>query len=293
MSRHGAKRPDPHPARTSVPQTPFKFCPTPAFAEPAVTPDPSIVYSQTDFGTPVDISSFVEAKKQNVPDKRSMWVHVFAGPLESLLECEIAWDLCECLLHASLGYRTASPVFNQIRTLLSTSSDGTHTSTGKTSAGCADKSTSSSNRPGSLNDRFANLKVEEDTYWNDLLKALDDQRATPTRASDKYMRQQDIVTMAMELEEVVRDLEITTDCKAALGNFEVAAEINASNFDPEMHDEEVGANPVFMSTPLRKAMEIGLPYLQSPLDDMHSFFWTALWTVMCNKVKRPKKNGKL
>ncbi|THU87484.1 hypothetical protein K435DRAFT_341840 [Dendrothele bispora CBS 962.96] len=161
MSRHGAKRPDPHPARTSGPQTTFKFCPTPAFAEPAVTPDPSIVYSQTDFGTPVDISSFVEAKKQNVPDKRSMWVHVFAGPLESLLECEIAWELCECLLHASLGWlscymkgymhRDVSPLniwkidkgprqrhpfsTRSVHSLLSTSSDGTHTSTGETSAG--------------------------------------------------------------------------------------------------------------------------------------------------------------
>ncbi|THV06135.1 hypothetical protein K435DRAFT_849233 [Dendrothele bispora CBS 962.96] len=243
MSRHGAKRPDPHPARTSGPQTTFKFCPTTAFAEPAVTPDPSIVYSQTDFGTPVDISSFVEAKKQNVPDKRSWLSCYMKGYMHRDVSPLNIWKIDK-------GPRQRHPFSTRsVHSLLSTSSDGTHTSTGETSAGCADKSTSSSNRTGSLNDRFANLKVEEDTYWNDLHKALDDQRAAPTRASDKYMRQQDIVTMAMELEEVVRDLEITTDCKAALGNFEVAAEINASYFGPEMHDEEVGANPVFMSTP--------------------------------------------
>lgn len=38
----------------------------------------------------------------------------------------------------------------------------------------------------------------------------------------------------------------------------------------------------FMSQALYAAMSHGWPYLQSPVDDLHSFFWVALWTVIYN-----------
>ncbi|THU87483.1 hypothetical protein K435DRAFT_341841 [Dendrothele bispora CBS 962.96] len=303
---------------TSDPQTTFGFCPIPVFADPAVTLDPSIIYSQTAFGTPVDISSIGQT---DAPDYRAMCTHPSVGSTKFLEDCDSAWDLCECLLHASLGWlscymrgymhrdvntlsilkidqgpkKRAPFSTRSVHSLLSISSEA-HTTTGETSAkSCADESASSSDGLGFLDNCFAHLKVEEDTYWDDLLKALDDQ-ATRTQvsgkqaASDKYIRQQDVAAMAKELEEIIRDLGITTECKAIISNFEIVAKIDASYFDPEMHDEEVSGVPAFMSTPLRKAMEIGLPYLQSPLDDMHSFFWTALWCALGNEEMSEKED---
>ena len=41
-----------------------------------------------------------------------------------------------------------------------------------------------------------------------------------------------------------------------------------------------------MSKSLREAIEEGSTYLQSPVDDMHSLFWTALWCVLFNTKDR-------
>ena len=35
-----------------------------------------------------------------------------------------------------------------------------------------------------------------------------------------------------------------------------------------------------MSTALREALATGAEYIQSPVDDLHSFMWTALWATI-------------
>ena len=46
-----------------------------------------------------------------------------------------------------------------------------------------------------------------------------------------------------------------------------------------IRDFEQGT-PEFMSRALRKALDFNDPYMQSPVDDMHSFFWVAYWAVL-------------
>ncbi|KAG6849388.1 hypothetical protein C0991_011629 [Blastosporella zonata] len=48
------------------------------------------------------------------------------------------------------------------------------------------------------------------------------------------------------------------------------------------HDGSISGTPAFMSTAARYAFEGRRAYVQSPIDDMESFYWTAVWATLNN-----------
>ncbi|KAJ7364142.1 hypothetical protein DFH08DRAFT_267247 [Mycena albidolilacea] len=53
-------------------------------------------------------------------------------------------------------------------------------------------------------------------------------------------------------------------------------------FDSSHNIETRSGTPEFMSIGLHRAMTDGTEYLQSPVDDIESFFWLACWAVLFN-----------
>ena len=45
-----------------------------------------------------------------------------------------------------------------------------------------------------------------------------------------------------------------------------------------------------MSESLQKAMNRNTPYLQSPVDDLHSFYWVAQWVVLFNTYNKSRRS---
>ncbi|KAF8206325.1 hypothetical protein K438DRAFT_1817003 [Mycena galopus ATCC 62051] len=66
----------------------------------------------------------------------------------------------------------------------------------------------------------------------------------------------------------------------------------ARYFDDRRHEERTGT-PEFMSLTLHTAMIDDSPYLQSPVDDLESFFWLAVWAVLFNTHKNNQNGSQL
>uniref|UniRef100_A0A0W0GDN9 Fungal-type protein kinase domain-containing protein n=1 Tax=Moniliophthora roreri TaxID=221103 RepID=A0A0W0GDN9_MONRR len=87
---------------------------------------------------------------------------------------------------------------------------------------------------------------------------------------------------ATQIKELVGKLGITGDCKAILTDGDMAAKWE-TYFDETHNWRTRSGTPEFMSFYLQTAMERSDDqYLQSPVDDLHSFFWVTLWAVMFN-----------
>ncbi|KAG6851586.1 hypothetical protein C0991_007903, partial [Blastosporella zonata] len=70
------------------------------------------------------------------------------------------------------------------------------------------------------------------------------------------------------------------DRKAILTDCDMAAEV--IGYFSKGHDGSISGTPAFMSTEARYAFEGGRAYVQSPIDDMESFYWTAVWATLNN-----------
>ncbi|THU82290.1 hypothetical protein K435DRAFT_691801, partial [Dendrothele bispora CBS 962.96] len=233
------------------------------------------------------------------PDYRSMWVTVFVGDGESLENCDSALDLCECLLQAALGWlsyyvngyphrdisvgnilkikngpreRKQFSTRSSVQSLL-----GVHVDRKQPDIPKSNTSDVSEDLPDSL----SRLEIGGDRFWEDLTTALEPTSSDDQAAAVKYKQQKAVVDMARELEDVAQDLDITTECKAFLSDCDMAAKLEGY-FDQSTHDGSLSGTAEFMNKPLRKAMEDKSQYLQSPVDDMHSLFWTALWCTLFN-----------
>ncbi|EEB95905.1 hypothetical protein MPER_05054, partial [Moniliophthora perniciosa FA553] len=96
---------------------------------------------------------------------------------------------------------------------------------------------------------------------------------------------------AERIKELVGKLGITDDCKAILTDGDMASKWKT--YFGETHNwRNRSGTPEFMSYSLQTAMEqSNEQYLQSPVDDLHSFFWVTLWAVMFNELNRTRSKG--
>ncbi|THV01940.1 hypothetical protein K435DRAFT_717872 [Dendrothele bispora CBS 962.96] len=238
------------------------------------------------------------------PDCRSMWVTKFVGVGESLEECDSAWDLCECLLQASFGwlsYYVRGYLHRDIsvgnilkikngprqRDPFSTRSVKSVLDLDKKEVDTSGSNTSDLSE--TLPDGVSRLDIGGDRFWEDLTSSLEEQKSSDDQAAAaKYKQQKAIVDMARELEDVAQDLGVTTECKAFLSDCDMSAQLEGY-FDRSEHGGSLSGTAEFMNKPLREAIEDKSHYLQSPVDDMHSLFWTALWCTLFN-VKQPERS---
>ncbi|KAK7460903.1 hypothetical protein VKT23_008831 [Stygiomarasmius scandens] len=224
----------------------------------------------------------------------------FGVPKESpehrstLEECDSAWDLCECLFQASFGWLAYYAKGYQHRDI----SVGNILKPEKGPHPCKEFSTrfvrsllglnvketdasgtnvaSSDDVSGSIGDKF----------WEDTIVALEKKASSSDQAAaTKYERQRAVIDMARQLEDVARGLGVTTECKAYLRDCDMVAPLK-KYFEDDKHRGSLSGTPEFMSKDLREAMDERSTYLQSPVDDMHSLFWTALWCVLFNTKDR-------
>ncbi|KAG7094149.1 hypothetical protein E1B28_007761 [Marasmius oreades] len=84
-----------------------------------------------------------------------------------------------------------------------------------------------------------------------------------------------------EIKRLVEKLGISSGCKGILIDGDMAANWK-TYFDKDHDSHSLSGTEEFMSINLLKATLRGSDYLQSPVDDMHSFFWITLWAVMFN-----------
>ncbi|KAG7094150.1 hypothetical protein E1B28_007762 [Marasmius oreades] len=85
-----------------------------------------------------------------------------------------------------------------------------------------------------------------------------------------------------EIKRLVK-LGITSECKGILVDGDMAAKWKTYvDKDHDSHSPSARGTEEFMSINLLKATLRGRGYLQSPVDDVHSFFWVTLWAVMFN-----------
>ncbi|THU98458.1 hypothetical protein K435DRAFT_964912 [Dendrothele bispora CBS 962.96] len=241
---------------------------------------------------------------QEYPEYRSLWLTIHLGGGQTLEECDSAWDLCECLLQVAfdwLAYYAEGYLHRDIsvgivklkkgpqlrkefstrfvRSLLNLDVEETHAS--GTNAG------SSEDPSGSVDERMSQLKIG-DKFWEDTIAAL--KTKAPSGEEDqaavtKYERQSAVIDMARQLEDTAEDLGVTSECKAYLSDCDMVAALK-KYFDDNAHNGSLSGTAEFMNVPLREAMDERSPYLQSPVDDMHSLFWTALWCVLFNTKDR-------
>ncbi|THU84726.1 hypothetical protein K435DRAFT_687003, partial [Dendrothele bispora CBS 962.96] len=288
--------------------------------------------SQSDFGTPIHLISFEVVspngsawsnahflpttsqistartgklfdKKKNAieenPERRSMWATTFVGIGESLEECVSAWDLCECLLHASFGwlsfyvkgYLHRDVSVGNILKIKNGPRQRTQFSTRSVQSLLGiDLDRKQADAPVSnpsdaskvLRDGVSQLEIGRDRFWEDLSTALKKTISSDDKTSEaKYVHQNCVVEKAKELEELAQEFKITTVCKAFLSDCDMAAELKGY-FEGNKHEGSLSGTAEFMNQSLRRAVEEQLSYLQSPVDDMYSFLWTALWCTLFN-----------
>ncbi|KAK7037509.1 hypothetical protein VNI00_011001 [Paramarasmius palmivorus] len=89
---------------------------------------------------------------------------------------------------------------------------------------------------------------------------------------------------AIRIKVALEKLGVTSQCKAILIDGDKAANWKSRTYD--LHTKS--GTPEFMSFGLRDAMERSVPYLQSPVDVLHSFFWVTMWAVMFNELNKER-----
>ncbi|RPD66591.1 hypothetical protein L227DRAFT_649286 [Lentinus tigrinus ALCF2SS1-6] len=220
------------------------------------------------------------------PDYRSLFVTYTADEGRTLEHCKSAWDLSECLLHALLGWLSfmnggflhrdvtignvvkpdkpvwrpafstrAFKLFEAYRHPIQAEDSETITQ------GLANKHL--------VRDSDGALTSSDDDFWIKLRAAV---------VEDEYLEK--VVLAAERLEKALAKLGVSTECKALLIDGDTAAELK-TYFSSSKHAGAISGTPEFMSDALRTVLT--RDYVQNPVDDLHSFVWTALWATVYNR----------
>ncbi|KAJ7903425.1 hypothetical protein B0H14DRAFT_2491657 [Mycena olivaceomarginata] len=97
-------------------------------------------------------------------------------------------------------------------------------------------------------------------------------------------------TLAEEIRQLVEMLQVGKECTAFVTDGDMAAKWE-TYFDSSHNIETRSGTPEFMSIGLHRAMVKSTEYLQSPVDDIESFFWLACWAVLFNNHKHNEKRS--
>ncbi|RPD55403.1 hypothetical protein L226DRAFT_538241 [Lentinus tigrinus ALCF2SS1-7] len=90
-----------------------------------------------------------------------------------------------------------------------------------------------------------------------------------------------LVVAAERLESALAKLGVSTECQAVTIDADMSAFLG-EYFTTSTHAGAVSGTPEFMSVFVRKAMEKKVSYLQNPIDDLLSFWYTVLWATLFN-----------
>ncbi|KAI0696205.1 hypothetical protein C8T65DRAFT_37573 [Cerioporus squamosus] len=189
--------------------------------------------------------------KPSQSDHRTLPARVVAPTHEwrRLEHCVSAWELGECLLHALLGWLRAIRAFSQ-------------------------------------GDGAAGGRGSEATTWNH-----ERSHAVPTRLAQQQDSGysdgdfwtdcgEEVAVAAQRLEHALANLNagLSTEFRALLIDEDMVANSG------EYFISSVHGTPEFMSDSLRMALRHDdKDYVQNPVDDLHSFMWTALWATVFNR----------
>ncbi|KAJ7889100.1 hypothetical protein B0H14DRAFT_3855828 [Mycena olivaceomarginata] len=195
------------------------------------------------------------------PDRRPMIVCVMEEEGMSLERCASAGDLCESILHALLGWLAAyergwlqrDPSIGNILRL------------------CQDR-VQSWGADTKLKEESENLTKQLQSIHLESPVSVTVGTWDPKRAS--------------ELENALVASGRPRVCKAILTDFDLSAYLQ--NYFAADHSDarSLSGTVEFMSVRLREAFSASEPYLQSPLDDLWAFFYTAVWATLFH-TRRP------
>ncbi|KAJ7364143.1 hypothetical protein DFH08DRAFT_267263 [Mycena albidolilacea] len=98
------------------------------------------------------------------------------------------------------------------------------------------------------------------------------------------------ITFAEDIEQLVETLQIGKECTAFVTDGDMAVNWETL-FDGSLDLETRSGTQEFMSLSLHRAMTYSTDYLQSPVDDIESFFWLACWAVLFNNRSHNQKRS--
>ncbi|KAJ6630935.1 hypothetical protein B0H10DRAFT_1773360 [Mycena sp. CBHHK59/15] len=98
---------------------------------------------------------------------------------------------------------------------------------------------------------------------------------------DTHIQESPARETAEEIMALLRKLQVSAEYTAFITDGDMAVNWK-TYFDNEHNRETRSGTPEFMSLSLQYAMDQDLRYIQSPIDDIESFFWLALWAVLFN-----------
>ncbi|KAF8340659.1 uncharacterized protein EI90DRAFT_3117158 [Cantharellus anzutake] len=230
------------------------------------------------------------------PDYCSLAVTLLRDQGCSLEYCDTAWDLCICLLHAMLGSHCGSLLLSKIELIfagwLSTYQ-----------CGCLQRDVSIGNvlklmRPAQMVP-FSIDKLKEFhhaiMYSNEnvgefskvvrgKVEALEERLSKPRTAREVKEEVGKAMSTAEALQREITELGLSAECRAIISDGDLASYIPAYLARRDT-SESVSGTYEFMSPGIRGAMDAEDRYLHTPLDDMYSFFYVAVWATLWNIKK--------
>ncbi|KAG6851996.1 hypothetical protein C0991_004335, partial [Blastosporella zonata] len=183
---------------------------------------------------------------------RSFCMIICDDEAQSLEYCDTPWDLSVCLLHGMLGWLSYY-------------------------------------QAGYLHLSIGNVLKLKKPASRDAFMVSTDKILAPLTALAKTKSYKDLQTRTDKLKSQIKTIRDwgankgsvkDQECQAILTDCDMAAKV--TGYFSKGHDGSISGTPAFMSTAARMAFEGGRAYVQSPIDDMESFYWTAVWATLNN-----------
>ncbi|KAJ7690295.1 hypothetical protein B0H16DRAFT_1857212 [Mycena metata] len=101
-----------------------------------------------------------------------------------------------------------------------------------------------------------------------------------------------LAQIGKDINALIEKLEIGSKCTAFVTDGDLAIQWTTYFDDQYNHAIKFGT-PEFMSLKLQRAMNKNTAYIQSPADDVQSFFWVMLWAVLFNNMDQKRSQDEL
>ncbi|KAF8308290.1 uncharacterized protein EI90DRAFT_1861699 [Cantharellus anzutake] len=218
------------------------------------------------------------------PDYRTLAVTLLRDQGCSLEYCDTAWDLCICLAHAMLGWLSTYQCGYMQRDV-SIGNVLKLTQPIKTAPFNINKLHEFHDAIMRDNKSVGELSdaVRDKVMALDLEGGIHDSK-TAQEAKDEVRK---VMSAAEALQGGIAELGLSvdaTECWAIISDGDLASYI-PTYLTRTVTAESISGTYEFMSPGVHLAIEKKTPYLHSPLDEMFSFFYVALWATFWNIEK--------
>ncbi|KLO14918.1 hypothetical protein SCHPADRAFT_996286 [Schizopora paradoxa] len=234
-------------------------------------PDPGVI-SEACFRVITSRNDF--AKHAEELHSRNFSVSLLRDEGKTLEFCESAWDLCECVLHAMLGYiASLNSGFMQQDVSI-----GNYL---KLKFPVIMKPFTT-NKQTELLDAFMNPQhISNRIEVRDKVEEL--RAYEETVGEDEVARfLQEVIHEATILQKNVSEkFKHSQVCKIIISDGDLATYVPA-HFSTAHSKVDLSGTYEFMSMKLANAADQGRSYLRTPLDDMFSFYYVTLWATISN-----------